>query len=370
MAIVHVSLFGKIDVRVEAAPGVSFADSLSVNAQKLLSYLLLHRSRSHARERLGGLLWQHGSTTRTKAYLRKAIWQIQHVFERESSETLCDEQPINGKETDSRVRWAESVHLLDVDGDWVQLSPGVDLSLDVETLETAFASVQNQHGSKIDEAQARRLEQAVRLYTGDLLENWYADWCLLERERLQDMYLMALKKLMWYAERAQRYEDGIAWGMQMLGVDPARECAHRQLMRLRYLADDRTGALRQYARCAEVLDEELGVEPADATRRLHTEIRNDALTPRPATASRRDERRRGRLAAPAASFHRLQAPDVLGQAPVEQEATTNMGGAEHEGIQRIRQMQRTLAGLQSQIQKELRAMDAAQYDEESSERGV
>ena len=36
--------------------------------------------------------------------------------------------------------------------------------------------------------QVAELEAAVKLYTGDLLEGLYTDWCLLERERFRLLY--------------------------------------------------------------------------------------------------------------------------------------------------------------------------------------
>ena len=49
--------------------------------------------------------------------------------------------------------------------------------------------------------------------------------------------------------------------MQALLTDPARERTHRRLMRLKYLAGYRAEALRQYDRCAAILQEEFGCFP-------------------------------------------------------------------------------------------------------------
>lgn len=312
MTTIRVTLFGKMDV--DDSDGASLTRGLSSNAQKLLAYVLLHRSRSHARERLGSLLWEHGSTRRCKAYLRKAIWQIQHLFDDDTA-------------------------LLSVDGDWVQLNGDPRIWLDVAELETAVGDVRDRSAAHLTPPQADALRRAVDLYTGDLLEHWYADWCLLERERLRDLYLMALKKLSHYAEYVGNYDEGVSWGARMLAVDPARECAHRQLMRLRYLAGDRTGALRQYARCAGVLDAELGVRPSEATRTLHTRIQNDAV--------RRRVRTDGPTLAPPSQVLPLSA------------ASSPPDLSTSDGVERIRQMQRALAGLQSQIQQELKAIEVA-----------
>jgi two-component SAPR family response regulator len=93
----------------------------------------------------------------------------------------------------------------------------------------------------------------VALYHGDLLEDWFQDWCLYERERLQNIYLAALDKLMDYCEASRDYDAGLAYGTRILRHDLARERTHRRLMRLYYLAGDRTSALRQYDRCVQIL---------------------------------------------------------------------------------------------------------------------
>jgi DNA-binding SARP family transcriptional activator len=55
-------------------------------------------------------------------------------------------------------------------------------------------------------------------------------------------------------------------------------------MRLYYLVGDRTAALRQYERCAEILRRELAVEPAASTIALYQQIRQGRLT-RPVSSS-------------------------------------------------------------------------------------
>jgi DNA-binding SARP family transcriptional activator len=117
----------------------------------------------------------------------------------------------------------------------------------------------------------------VQLYGGDLLEGWYQDWCLYERERLQNIWLAILEKLMAYSESHDAYEEGMVYGRCVLRFDRAHERTHRRMMRMQYLAGDRTAALRQYERCRTALDEELGVEPAKRTEMLYQQIFNDSL---------------------------------------------------------------------------------------------
>ncbi|MBN1814367.1 MAG: bacterial transcriptional activator domain-containing protein [Anaerolineae bacterium] len=115
------------------------------------------------------------------------------------------------------------------------------------------------------------------LYQGDLLEGCYQDWCIYERERFQHMYLAMLDKLMDHCQARQDYEAGLSYGRRILRYDCARERTHRRLMRLYYLAGDRTAALRHYERCVAALEKDLGVKPTRSTEALYEQIRADRL---------------------------------------------------------------------------------------------
>ena len=118
---------------------------------------------------------------------------------------------------------------------------------------------------------------AVTLYTGDLLEGWYWEWCQDERQRLQTMYLILVDKLVSYCESRQLYDMGIIYAGHILRLDRAHERTHRRLMRMHYLGGDRTAALRQYQRCRAALGDELGIRPSARTEALYARMTaNDA----------------------------------------------------------------------------------------------
>lgn len=248
----QVSLFGKFCVRCNGQP-VEGLDACKV--QELFSYLLLYANRPHHRETLANLLWQEQAPAQSKSYLRRTLWQLQNAFKEENAAN----------------------DILHVEPDWIQLDHSTCLGVDVTLFEQAFTCVQGKSGSCLDETAVQTLTEAVQVYRGDLLEGWYQDWCLFERERFQQMLLLMLDKLMGYCEEFGAYETGITYGMQILRYDLARERTHRRLMRLYYLNGDRTGALRQYERCVDVLHDELGVKPALLTEQLHHQIQADSL---------------------------------------------------------------------------------------------
>ncbi|MCA1564710.1 MAG: bacterial transcriptional activator domain-containing protein [Acidobacteria bacterium] len=257
MSTLSIHLFGKFNIH---AGEQSLVGLDAYKTQELLSYLLVHRERPHTRDSLASLLWGETTTDKSKKYLRQTLWHLQSAFEGHGG---------GANEDDGR--------LLSAGHDWVRLNLDSAVWLDVEVFERAFARVQGKAGKDLDEETKRVLQEAAELYKGDLLEGWYQDWCLYDRERLQNMYLMMLDKLISYCEAHHDYELGLLYGSTILRYDEARERTHRQLMHLFYLLGDRTAALRQYERCAAALRRELDVAPDRRTVALYQQIRHDEL---------------------------------------------------------------------------------------------
>jgi len=304
MGTLRITLFGKLCLWGRDGQPLGGFDARKI--QELFCYLLLYRDHPYPREVLASLLWCECSTEQSKKYLRQTLWQLQSTIDRQGG-------PINGR-------------LLRVEPEWVTLNSQADLCLDVAVFEQAFAPVQNTQGHDLNFEKAHMLQRAVKLYQGDLLEGWYQDWCLYERERLQNMYLAMLDKLMGYCEAHHEYETGIEYGTRILLFDRAREHTHRRLMRIHYAAGNRTAALRQYQRCVVALDEELAVKPAKQTIALHEQICSDRLD-----------------SAAVDLFHGTQGPDappaslpeVLGRLTQLQELLIGIQGAVQHGIQAI-----------------------------------
>jgi DNA-binding SARP family transcriptional activator len=222
--------------------------------QELLSYLLIHRDRPHSREALASLLWADTSTEKSKKYLRQALWHLHAALNSD-----------NGND------------VLVVDHDWLTLNPCSNLWTDVADFERAFSGAEGIAGRQLDTEKALALKDAVSLYNDDLLPGYYQDWILFERERLQNMYLLMLDKLIVYLQFRGEYEVAQGYAATILRYDPARERTHRQLMHLYSLAGDRTSALRQFERCAQALKQELGVRPERKTVELYERIKSDQM---------------------------------------------------------------------------------------------
>ena len=249
-----IRLFGRFDV----CSGDQPTGALNARrARELFCYLVLHRNQPQLRETLADILWADAPPEQARKYLRQALWQIQTALRPHSD--------------------SNGAPLLSVDPEWIQLNSCDQLNVDVTRFEEATRSCHGITGPKLNDVGRQRLEGAVSLYRGDLLEGWYQDWCLFERERLQNDFLDALEKLVCSCEAHCDSERGLAHAKRMLAVDPAREQAHRHIMQLHLLAGNRTQALREFQRCEKVLMQELGVKPSQLTRALYESIRDGHL---------------------------------------------------------------------------------------------
>ena len=254
MSTLNIYLFGKFCVRRNEQILEGF-DARKV--QELFCYLLLHRDHALPRETLASILWPDTTTVLSKKSLRQVLWQL-----------LSALGP-HGENTNERI--------LIVEPEWIQLNPEADFWLDVAVLEHAFDLAQKVPGKDLDAQLARIIQVVVQLYQGPLLEGWYQDWCIYERERLQGTYLVLLDKLMGYCEARRDYETGLLYGMRILCYDRARERTHRRLMRLHYLNGDRAAALRQYEQCSTALEEELNANPSKGTTAIYQQVLADQL---------------------------------------------------------------------------------------------
>ena len=138
------------------------------------------------------------------------------------------------------------------------------------------------------------LAAAVELYRGEFLEGLYLKgcpefelWQVREQERWRRRAGGALNQLVAHYGRQGEVEQGLRFARRLLGLEPWREEAHREVMRLLALDGQRTVALVQYETCRRMLAEELGVEPSEATELLYRQIQAGELEP-PALVPRPD----------------------------------------------------------------------------------
>lgn len=211
-------------------------------SEALLAYLAVPTGRFHTRDKLATLLWGDTPETQARQSLRQALGSIRRALGPGHEQTV------------------------QVQGDAVALKPGA-VTVDVTDLELTLA-----------DGRMEALERAATLYKGDFLagvrvdETPFEEWRTVERERLHELALEGLVKLLREQVAADRADPAIQTSMRILAMDPLQETVHRTLMRLLAGQGRRAAALRQYQTCVACLLRELSAEPEEETRQLYREI--------------------------------------------------------------------------------------------------
>jgi DNA-binding SARP family transcriptional activator len=239
MARLSLTLLGGFQARLDTGEALGLPTR---KAQALLAYLALPPGQAHPRDKLAALLWGGIREESARASLRQALFSIRKAL------------------------GAVELEVLRQEGDALSLVPG---AIEVD------AAVFQQH---VAEATAGSLEQAATLYRGDLLsgfaldESPFEEWLLGERERLRELALEGLARLLAQQRKAGANEAAVQTALRLLTLDPLQEAVHRALMRLYADLGRRGTALRQYQQCVAVLGRELGIEPEAETKTLYQEI--------------------------------------------------------------------------------------------------
>src|SRR5437867_2081469 len=234
----NLALLGGFHGRVDASAPLTLPTRKS---QALLAFLALPPGRSHPREKLASLLWGGMREPQARRGLRQSLFTLRKAVDAEPTALL-------------------------IDGDTIALNP---TSVDVDVVEF------ERH---VAEGTPAALERAATLYRGELLEGLalqeapFEEWLLAERERLRELVLEALAKLLRHQRTTEATEAALRTGLRLLALDPLQEPVHRTVMRLYVQLGRRPSALRQYQICIGVLQRELSMEPETTTKQLYQEI--------------------------------------------------------------------------------------------------
>ena len=215
--------------------------------QSLLAYLLLNSNSLDSRLHIAGLFWPDLPEAQARNNLRQVLHQIRHGL---PDSHLFIEVSTNG------VGWRA----------------GAPFRLDVFEVNREMVSAEEARRKGDLIAEQNALGQVLSLYRGNLLPSCYDDWIIPERERLHQLCLEALERLVFILEGQQDYPAAIPVAQRLVQHDRLHENGYRLLMRLYPLTNDRASAIRTYHTCADILERELGVEPEPITREIYERL--------------------------------------------------------------------------------------------------
>jgi DNA-binding SARP family transcriptional activator len=142
------------------------------------------------------------------------------------------------------------------------------------------------------EGQIEALRGAADLYRGPFLAGFslpgspeFEAWVLERRQACERSYLEVLSALIEAHAARQEFDTAVAYALRYLATDELAEAVHRRLIALYTAAGNRTAALRQFERCAAILERDLGVRPLPETRAVYRIALEDQPPPRPVTSA-------------------------------------------------------------------------------------
>jgi DNA-binding SARP family transcriptional activator/predicted ATPase len=257
MAKLGLTLLGTLLVTVAGKPVSQFRTD---KIRGLLIYLALENDRPHQRQSLAALFWPDMVEEVALKNLRQSLHRLQ--------QTLETADPDIGHTLFTITRQTIQCHRPALTADL----------LTFQDLLTACEAHPHRH-LHLCHPCLERLAQAVALYQGELLAGFslpdadpFEEWLLFWRERLQQQMVAALYNLAAAYEQRGEVEVAHSYAARQVALDPFREEAHRQVMRLLAHNGQHSLALAQYENCRRILRTELGVEPAAETVALYRQI--------------------------------------------------------------------------------------------------
>ena len=83
---------------------------------------------------------------------------------------------------------------------------------------------------RLQDTAAAELCHGLALYRGELLDGFFDDWILAEREQLRALYIRGQLRLLDHFIAGDEVEAAIECGREVLRLDPLRESVHRRMM--------------------------------------------------------------------------------------------------------------------------------------------
>jgi adenylate cyclase len=251
-----------IPLRINLLGGFSVEDAagnaIGPAGQKdkaLLAYLALSRGVAQPRDKLAALLWSDHGDRQARDSLKQCLLRLRRALAAAAPGAIVADRQTVG-----------------LDGS------GIDV--DVAGFERLAG-----------DADLKAVAEGVAFYRGDLLEGLniraaaFEDWVLVERQRLRQLAVDALARLLRQPAVNGARDRIAAAARRLLAFDPLHEAACRALMQFHADRDERIQALKLFEGLRDRLQQELGVAPEPETVRLYKTIRQRRAEDAPAAAA-------------------------------------------------------------------------------------
>ncbi|MDX1417478.1 MAG: protein kinase, partial [Candidatus Promineifilaceae bacterium] len=267
MTTLAIRLFNSVQVQLVGQSAIKFPRK---KAEALLYYLAVERGKKQRREELMTLLWPGMPESSARHNLRQTLYQLRKEI-----------PELERKPTGEHEAAGEPVSLLVSNRQTIHIHPQAAVEVDVQRFESLISkSSYHDHIELLNCAQCQDdLQEAVKLYQGDLLADFYLEdsnlfeeWSESRRQYYRRQVLDALQILTTMSARQQAYVEARGYAQKQLDIDNLRESAYRQLLEVLALSGHREEALAVYDECRKLLAEELAMAPSKRTTEIYEMI--------------------------------------------------------------------------------------------------
>lgn len=222
----------------------------TAKTRELFAYFLHHRSGSVAKDRLIEALWPGLERERATRMLHTTIYYLRKILQQHGHGEV--------------LQYANNQYVFRLE----------KVYFDAEEFQKLACSCQE---SREAGAAMQSLTKAVELYRGDYMEEDGFEWAAGECQRLQQLYLGALRQLAKYSVEFEDYHTAELFLEKWLAKEPLDEEAHCLMMEVYARQRKHQLLVRQYETYRNILLEELGAEPGKPVKMLFYKLLNESL---------------------------------------------------------------------------------------------
>jgi len=215
-------------------------------------FLAVNRHRSIHRDELLGAIWPDDAPAQTGSGLDAILSKLRSMLKSAGFAAADAGVTVNSKTITLQLPGSA----------WIDLEAGAN-ALD----EAEGALRRNDTVAAWSQANV-----AVVISKRPFLADVEAPWIESQRAALRAMQMRALQCLVNVSANNAEPLLAVQHALEMIELEPFRETAYQLLMKMHAAAGDRAEALRVFAKCRELLRDELGVSPSPQTEAVYLEI--------------------------------------------------------------------------------------------------
>jgi LuxR family maltose regulon positive regulatory protein len=161
--------------------------------------------------------------------------------------------------------------LLYRDGDY-QLNAEFSYRIDIEEFDRLVSEGEGARRARKFEECVQAYEGALALYRGEFMQGSYEPWVEDQRTYYREQYLRLLEALAGVAQTSEDWPKTMQLAQLIIGEDQFREDIHCMIMRAHAAMGNRGAAREHFEGLKRLLQNELGVEPSQETKKLYQQL--------------------------------------------------------------------------------------------------